>query len=67
MKSPLKSPRVIKEAEEIAKALGKEGRLLLRKSGTEPVIRIMVEAQSEAECNEYVEKMVLAIREVEEL
>lgn len=63
----IKSPRVIKEADEIAKALGKEGRLLLRKSGTEPVIRIMVEAQSEAECNEYVERMVLAIREVEEL
>ena len=53
------------EAEAIAKSLGRDGRIVLRPSGTEPVLRVMVEAQSEAECREYIDRMVRAIREVE--
>lgn len=38
------------EAERVRVRLGKNGRLVLRKSGTEPVVRVMVEAQDEAIC-----------------
>ena len=40
-----------------------DGRMLLRKSGTEPVVRIMVEATDEATCEAFAEEMVAAIRE----
>jgi phosphoglucosamine mutase len=41
--------RAVVEAEE---SLGGEGRILLRPSGTEPVIRVMVEHEDEAVCRE---------------
>ena len=47
----------------ISAALGEDGRILLRESGTEPVIRVMVEAQSDELCAKYVDEMVQVIRE----
>ena len=47
--------------EAIERELGRGGRILLRKSGTEPVIRIMVEAQSEKECCDYIERVLSVI------
>ena len=47
---------------DIAAQLGGDGRLLLRESGTEPVIRVMVEADTDALCEKYVEQMIEAIR-----
>lgn len=47
----------------ITKALAGDGRILLRKSGTEPVIRIMVEASEEATCEKYVNEMAELLRE----
>ena len=44
-------------------ALGDEGRILVRESGTEPVVRVMVEAQSDEICHEYVLKVVNTIKE----
>ncbi len=38
----------------VEKSLGNSGRILVRESGTEPVIRVMVEASSEDECIKYV-------------
>ena len=51
------------EKERISTALGEDGRILLRESGTEPVIRVMVEAQSDELCAKYVDEMVQVIRE----
>jgi len=49
----------VKEVEEL---LGKEGRILVRESGTEPVIRVMVEAKSDEICKKYVSKVVDVIK-----
>lgn len=54
---------ILKLNDEIAEELGDDGRLLLRRSGTEPVIRVMVEAATDALCNKYVYKMVDLIKE----
>ncbi len=45
------------------KALGTDGRILVRESGTEPVIRVMVEAGSEKICHQYVDEVIAVIRE----
>ena len=47
---------------EAEKALLDKGRILLRESGTEPVIRVMVEADSEEICRKYAESVAEAIR-----
>ncbi|MDO4816186.1 MAG: phosphoglucosamine mutase [Bacillota bacterium] len=43
--------------------LGADGRVLLRKSGTEPVLRVMVEATSHEKCEECVEYIIAAMRD----
>ncbi len=47
----------------LSKELGDTGRILLRKSGTEPVIRIMVEAEEETVCEQIADALEDAIRE----
>ncbi len=47
----------------IAAKLGDSGRILVRESGTEPVIRVMVEAESQALCEEYVDAVIATIRQ----
>ena len=46
----------------VSERLGETGRILVRESGTEPVIRVMVEAETEAVCREYVDEVVRIIR-----
>ena len=47
---------------EIAARLGDTGRILVRESGTEPLIRVMVEAATQETCQEYVDYVVDVIR-----
>ena len=42
--------------------LGNSGRILVRQSGTEPLVRVMVEAESEAECKRLADGVVKVIR-----
>ena len=51
-------PDVQKAVEEVAQALGNDGRILVRESGTEPVIRVMVEASSKELCETYVNQVI---------
>ena len=59
----LSNPAVQAEAEAVERRLGGNGRILLRKSGTEPVLRVMVEAPSYAECEENVDAVIAVMRE----
>jgi len=43
------------------KQLGDKGRILVRKSGTEPLIRIMAEGESEQEINQLIENIAVAV------
>ena len=51
-------PDVQAAVERVGKALGDTGRILVRESGTEPVIRVMVEAGSEEICEKYVDEVI---------
>ena len=53
-----KSQEAVKKA---ADALGTDGRILVRESGTEPVIRVMVEAASDEICEKYVDSVIEVI------
>ena len=49
--------------DKLSKDLGKDGRILVRESGTEPVIRVMAEAKTEELCNRTVNQIVEMIQE----
>lgn len=47
---------------EVEEALGASGRILVRESGTEPLIRVMIEAETEDECKKYAKQVVDVIK-----
>ena len=55
-------PDVVNAVEAVAEELGQSGRILVRESGTEPLVRVMVEAQSEDTCQRLVDKVVDVIK-----
>ena len=55
-------PDVQAAVKKVADALGDTGRILVRESGTEPVIRVMVEAESDAICEKHVDSVIDVIR-----
>ena len=54
--------RVLSAVRLVEEKLGRHGRILLRESGTEPIVRVMVEAERETDCREYCEYIVSVIR-----
>ncbi len=56
-------PEVQAVIKEVEASLGDEGRVLVRESGTEPVVRVMVEADSDEKCSENVRKIVDKMKE----
>ncbi|MBF0188580.1 MAG: phosphoglucosamine mutase [Magnetococcales bacterium] len=62
--TPLEHPRVKEAIDQATSDLGEDGRVLVRASGTEPKIRIMVEGDSSARINALAEQIVAAVREV---
>lgn len=56
-------PEVQAVIKEVEASLGDEGRVLVRESGTEPVVRVMVEADSDEKCSENVRKIIDKMRE----
>ena len=59
----VRDPDVLSTVEEIARLLGDQGRILLRASQTEPVVRVMVEAPEEAQCDELISRVLWKIRD----
>ena len=55
-------PAVQAAVDQVAEKLGDTGRILVRESGTEPVIRVMVEAPTQEECENYVNQVVEVIQ-----
>lgn len=60
--SCLKDVDIIKKIEEIKKLLGNDGQILVRASGTEPLVRVMVEAENNDLCNTYVYDVIDLIK-----
>ncbi len=60
----LASPNVRKAIDKVSQELGDEGRLLVRPSGTEPLIRVMAEARDMEECTRVVDEVIEAIQGV---
>lgn len=62
-KAIIENKAVQKKRHEIEEVLGENGRIILRESGTEPVIRVMVEAATDELCKQLAEDMVQVIEE----
>ena len=60
-KTALDNAAVQAAVEKTAEELGTDGRILVRESGTEPVIRVMVETASDEICEKYVDSVVKVI------
>ena len=61
-KAAQEDPAVKAAVDAVAAELGTAGRILVRESGTEPLVRIMVEAESQDRCQDLAERVVNVIR-----
>ena len=62
-KTARENAEVVKAVEAVEDALGNDGRILVRESGTEPVIRVMVEASTDELCEKYVDQIIAVMNE----
>lgn len=51
------NPRISETIEKVEEEMGGEGRVLVRPSGTEPLVRVMVEAKTEEQCEQYAKRI----------
>jgi phosphoglucosamine mutase len=57
-KTARENAQVQAAVDQVAKELGSDGRILVRESGTEPVIRVMVEASTDEICEKHVNHVI---------
>lgn len=57
----MKNETLLEAIRNVEEELGESGRVLVRPSGTESLIRVMVEAETEAQCEQYVNQLVETI------
>ncbi|MCE0461160.1 MULTISPECIES: phosphoglucosamine mutase [Pseudomonas] len=62
--NPLEHATVKQASERVTQAMAGRGRVLLRKSGTEPLVRVMVEGEDEAQVRGYAEELAKLVTEV---
>jgi phosphoglucosamine mutase len=60
-KEALKNPNLLKIISDLEKSLGNEGRILVRPSGTEALVRVMAEASTQEKCDDLVSQIVMVI------
>ena len=65
MDATLNHPKVQDAIRNVEERLGENGRILVRKSGTEPLLRVMVEALTDGLCEEYVLHVINAMKSVQ--
>ena len=61
---PVKHPKVVQACEDVTQAMNGRGRVLLRKSGTEPLVRVMVEGEDEATVRGHADALAKLVTEV---
>lgn len=61
----LHAPQLNEVVKKVETALGDTGRVLVRSSGTESLVRVMVEAETKELCNEYVDEITAVIEQIQ--
>ncbi len=61
---PVAHPEVVAACEQVTTELAGRGRVLLRKSGTEPLVRVMVEGEDQAQVQQHAERLVAVVERV---
>ncbi len=59
----MESEELKEQIDQVSAELGDEGRILVRPSGTEPLVRVMVEAKTDELCHDYVYRIIDFIKE----
>jgi phosphoglucosamine mutase len=63
-RDPIAHPQVQAVCDSVTERMAGRGRVLLRKSGTEPLVRVMVEGDDENQVRSYAEELASAVKEV---
>lgn len=58
------NPRIKDEIDLVKAEMGEHGRVLVRPSGTEPLVRVMVEGKTEEQCEEYASRIAKVINDL---